>query len=413
MRITNEKLGNIIETLTDYHANGSYEKLKENVELLPSENYAVMIRTTNFSQNNFYENLNYITESAYNYLKKSKVYAGDIVMNKIADAGACYFMPEIKKPVSLGMNLFLIRINKQLANSFFIYSYLKFHEFYVKSFASGSATKTITKEDVRKLKIYLPEIGEQQKIANILETWDKAISTTERLIDNSKQQKKALMQQLLTGKKRLLDDSGKPFEGEWKEIEVGQLTKIYDGTHSTPKYVEEGVPFYSVEHLTRNDFSRTKFISEDVFEKENKRVKLERNDILMTRIGDIGTAKCLTWDVQASFYVSLALFKSNVQFDSNYLTYYINSKDFHRELWKRTIHVAFPKKINLGEISHCLVQLPPLVEQVKIAAILTSADQEIELLEQQLADLKQEKKALMQQLLTGKRRVKVDDKEVA
>lgn len=275
-----------------------------------------------------------------------------------------------------------------------------------KRLAAGGVVTNISSELVYAVKINFPTIQEQRKIAKILSTWDKAISTTERLIDNSKQQKKALMQQLLTGKKRLLDDSGKQFGGEWEEIEVGQLTKIFDGTHSTPKYVMKGIPFYSVEHLTRNDFSITKFISEEVFEKENKRVKLERNDILMTRIGDIGTAKCLTWDVQASFYVSLALFKSNERFDSKYLTYYINSKEFHRELWKRTIHVAFPKKINLGEIGHCLVKLPSHKEQRRIAAVLTNADKEIELLEQQLDDLKQEKKAMMQQLLTGKRRVK-------
>ncbi len=271
--------------------------------------------------------------------------------------------------------------------------------------AGGSALQEISLTALRKIKIATPPLPEQRKIATILGTWDKAISTTERLIDNCKQQKKALMQRLLTGKKRLLDDSDKPFEGEWEDIEVGKFTKIFDGTHSTPKYVERGIPFYSVEHLTRNDFSITKFISEEVFEKENKRVKLEKDDILMTRIGDIGTAKCLTWDVQASFYVSLALIKSNGRFDSNYLAYYINSREFHRELWKRTIHVAFPKKINLGEIGHCLVKLPLLEEQQKIAAVLTNADKEIELLEQQLADLKQEKKALMQQLLTGKRRV--------
>ena len=294
----------------------------------------------------------------------------------------------------------------------FIYYQLELRAVFIAKLAGTQAVPIINKTTFESQSLLVPDsLPEQRKIAKILSTWDKAISTTERLIDNSKQQKKALMQQLLTGahtqRKRLLDDSGKPFEGEWEEIEVGQLTKIFDGTHSTPKYVMKGIPFYSVEHLTRNDFSITKFISEEVFEKENKRVKLERNDILMTRIGDIGTAKCLTWDVQASFYVSLALFKSNARFDSKYLTYYINSKEFHRELWKRTIHVAFPKKINLGEIGHCLVKLPSHKEQRRIAAVLTNADKEIELLEQQLADLKQEKKALMQQMLTGKRRVKI------
>lgn len=288
----------------------------------------------------------------------------------------------------------------------FIYYQLELRAGFIAKLAGTQAVPIINKTTFESQNLLVPDnLAEQHKIAKILSTWDKAICSTECLIDNSKQQKKALMQQLLTGKRRLLDDSDEPFEGDWKEIEVGKLTKIFDGTHSTPKYVDKGIPFYSVEHLTRNDFSITKYISEEVFEKENKRVKLEKNDILMTRIGNIGTAKCLTWDVQASFYVSLALFKSNKQFDSNYLSYYINSNEFHRELWKRTIHVAFPKKINLGEIGHCLVKLPSLEEQQKIAAVLTNADQELELLEQQLADLKQEKKALMQQLLTGKKRV--------
>src|SRR5436190_1475210 len=71
-------LGDCIKLLTDYHANGSYEKLKENVELLEEENYAVMIRTTNFEKKDYSNNLNFISEHAYNYLKKSKVFADDI-----------------------------------------------------------------------------------------------------------------------------------------------------------------------------------------------------------------------------------------------------------------------------------------------------------------------------------------------
>ncbi|MCG3808667.1 restriction endonuclease subunit S [Psychrobacter sp. Ps4] len=308
--------------------------------------------------------------------------------------------------VVLGKSACYINVNHDVDIKYIYYTLdsSKTQAFYTTEL-TGSTIKNLSLKTIKSTKILTPPLQEQQKIAKILSTWDKAISTTERLIDNSTQQKKALMQQLLTGKKWLLDDEGKPFAGEWEEVELGHVTKIYDGTHSTPKYLEQGIPFYSVEHLTRNDFSNTKYISEEVYEKENKRVKLEKNDILMTRIGDIGTAKCLTWDVKASFYVSLALIKSNYRFNSRFLTYYINSKEFHRELWKRTIHVAFPRKINLGEINHCLIMLPPLEEQQKIATVLTNADNEIELLEQQLADLQQEKKALMQVLLTGKVRV--------
>ncbi|MFM6250287.1 MAG: restriction endonuclease subunit S, partial [Dolichospermum sp.] len=119
-------------------------------------------------------------------------------------------------------------------------------------------------------------------------------------------------------------------------------------------YQESGIPFYSVEHVTSNNFKDTKFIAKEVFEKENKRVKLEKGDILMTRIGDIGTPKYIDWDVEASFYVSLALLKQSKKINSLFLAHYIKTNLFQNELHQRTIHVAFPKKINLGEIGYCL-----------------------------------------------------------
>lgn len=193
---------------------------------------------------------------------------------------------------------------------------------------------------------------------------------------------------------------------DWEVKEVKKIAKIYDGTHSTPNYVDYGIPFYSVEHITSNNFKNTKFISEEVFFNENKRVKLERGDILMSRIGDIGTAKYIDWDVNASFYVTLALFKKITEkIDFKFITFSINSSVFAKELHKRTLHVAFPKKINLGDIGKCKIPLPPLPEQKKIADCLSTWDCAIEKQSQLINALTQRKKALMQQLLTGKKRL--------
>ena len=193
---------------------------------------------------------------------------------------------------------------------------------------------------------------------------------------------------------------------DWEVKEVKKIAKIYDGTHSTPNYVDYGIPFYSVEHITSNNFKNTKFISEEVFFNENKRVKLERGDILMSRIGDIGTAKYIDWDVNASFYVTLALFKKITEkIDFKFITFSINSSVFAKELHKRTLHVAFPKKINLGDIGKCKIPLPPLPEQKKIADCLSTWDSAIEKQSALINALTQRKKALMQQLLTGKKRL--------
>ena len=389
MRVTNAKLGDVIELLTDYHANGSYEKLKENVELLHDESYAVMIRTTNFSQNNFTDNLNYITEEAYHYLNKSKVFPNDIIMNKIADAGACYFMPDIDKPVSLGMNLFLIRIKNQLADPFFVFSYLKFHEHYVKSFASGSATKTITKDDTRKLKIYLPELNAQQKIAKILSTWDKAISATECLIENSIQQKKALMQQLLTGKKRLLDDGGKRVEGEWEEGKLADFAKIKKGKALSSKDIKEG-SYPVIAGGKSSPYTHSDFTHENV--------------ITVSASGAYaGYIAFFPYKIWAS---DCSVVEPKGDNNIKYLYYWLSNQQ--QKIYTLQSGGAQPH-IYPRDLESMKISIPSCIEQQKIATVLTNADKEIELLKQQLADLQQEKKALMQVLLTGKKRVVVDE----
>jgi type I restriction enzyme S subunit len=217
------------------------------------------------------------------------------------------------------------------------------------------------------------------------------------------------MEMIMTKNKAVPVLRFREFEGEWNMNRLNEITNIYDGTHQTPKYVEKGIPFYSVEHLTANQFSSTKFISEEVFEKENKRVKLEKGDILMTRIGSIGISKFINWDVKASFYVSLALIKRNISFNGEFLNQFICSILFQKELWKRTIHVAFPQKINLGEIGKCLIFHPSLPEQQKIATFLTAIDNKIQQLTKKKSLLEAYKKGVMQQIF--KQEIRFRDEE--
>ena len=175
------KLGDCLVVLTDYHANGSYERLKANVELLDTLDYAVMIRTKNFEQNNFQGDLKYVTKAAYDFLSKSKVYPGDILMNKIANAGSVYYMPDLRRPVSLAMNLFLLRTDENKVFQRYIYYYLKANESYVKQFAIGTAATTITKNAVRTLDVLLPPLNEQKAIAHILGTLDDKIELNQQM----------------------------------------------------------------------------------------------------------------------------------------------------------------------------------------------------------------------------------------
>lgn len=171
----------------------------------------------------------------------------------------------------------------------------------------------------------------------------------------------------------------------WQTKKLGDLAMIVDGTHQTPKYISEGIPFYSVENVTANNFSETKFVSDKVYMKESEDRKIRKNDILMTRIGDIGTAKLIDWDVKASFYVSLALIRCDYkQIAPRYLVQVINSSIFKKELLKKSLLVAFPNKINLGDINKCTLRLPKLAEQERIVGVLEVWDEYLEKLERKI-----------------------------
>ena len=169
------RLGDVLQLISDYHANGGYKILKENVDLLDNEDYAIMLRTTNFSKKN-YSSYKYITKSAYNFLDKSRLFAGDIIMNKIGDPGASFFVNDRGRPMSLAMNLFLLRT--QIVNSKYIYLYLKANYEYIQSFANGTSTQTITKEAVYNLVLPLCPINGQEKM---IDKADKLLGICDQL----------------------------------------------------------------------------------------------------------------------------------------------------------------------------------------------------------------------------------------
>ena len=90
-------------------------------------------------------------------------------------------------------------------------------------------------------------------------------------------------------------------------------------------YVQAGIPFFSVENVTRNDFVNSKFVTEEAYEKYKKRIDIEYNDILMTRIGSIGKVKLVNWIHSTTFYVSLALLKIHEGFVPQYISYLLES----------------------------------------------------------------------------------------
>jgi len=343
--------------------------------------------------------------------------SGDLLITRSGTCGIPCIFEKQDKPIIAGA--FLIRFKlKSDVDASYLQNLLKYDvtQHHISKMASGGVQKNLTGTSLKKLKLEVPELKEQRRISKILSTWDKAISTTERLIDNSKQQKKALMQQLLTGKKRLPDDSGKPFGREWEEVLVGNVAELTaGGTPSTKKseYWGGDIPWMNSGEINlKQVFSVEGRITELGLQNSSTK-QIPKNSVLIALAGQGKTRGTVAINrIELCTNQSIAAIMPNrTQLYPEFL--YFNLDNRYQELRSMSTGDGGRGGLNLSILRAIRLQLPSISEQKKIASVLTKADKEIEVLQQQLSDLKQEKKALMQQLLTGKRRVIVDEKEVA
>jgi len=382
-----------------------------------------LLRMGNLYQNTLSLDRNpiYLPESFKNEYERFLVKPNDLVMSMTGTMGKRDYGFTVKIPTDAPFSLLNQRVLKFVpkheSSSDFLLNLLRSEIILSRLYAIPGGTKqaNLSAKQIQELPAPIPPLPEQRKIAKILSTWDKAISTTERLIDNSKQQKKALMQQLLTGKKRLLDDSGKPFEGEWEEVLLGNIVDrpICYGVLKPGDHTEGGIPLLRIQDLKGSLLNESQMIRiTKELHQEFKRTILREGDLVMSIVGTLGKVLKIPKQLEGANITRAFAVIGIAEHSKDFIKQYLTS-DYIQEWLLNTATGNAQKVLNVAAIRKLKINVPAIEEQRKIAIVLGSADKEIELLEQQLADLKLEKKALMQQLLTGKRRVKVDAEAVA
>ena len=263
--------------------------------------------------------------------------------------------------------------------------------------------------DFLKLEAGIPSLAEQHKIAEILSTWDKAIAKTEQLIAALQERKKGLMQRLLTGEVRFPG-----FDGEWKEVELGSLGERYSGlSGKTKEDFGEGAPYIPYKNIFNNsavDLSELDYVSIQ----EGERQKTVRyGDIFFTTSSEtadeVAMSSVLLDDIEECYLNSFCFGFRLYNFSKlipEFAQYLFRSTDFRRKTFQ--LAQGFTRyNISKLQLLKLVVNLPEIDEQQKIAKILMACDSEIKLHSQKLSMLQQQKKGLMQRLLTGQVRVKV------
>ena len=335
---------------------------------------------------------------------------GDILFQMVRPYQKNNFLFELNGNFVASTGYAQIRTKK---NRDFIFQYLNFDTFTKKVIekCTGSNYPAINASVFSNLMILLPPLDEQEKIAEILSTWDEAINLTTNLIESKKQLKKALMQNLLTAKIRFPQ-----FKDEWINEKLNKVTFFQEGPGvRNTQYKKEGIKLLNVGNLNNNTLNlntTTTYISETEAYGAYKHFLIDDGDLLISCSGINSTSFKNKIAFAEKKDLPLCLNTSTMRFKSlddrlllKYLYYFFQTIYFERQVLGVLTGSA---QFNFGptHIKWFKIKLPNLKEQQKIAEVLTSCDDEINLLNLKLENLKKQKQGLMQKLLSGKVRVR-------
>ena len=355
--------------------------------------------------------------------KNSRVIENDIILSIKGTIGEVDIIPNGFEG-NISRDVARIRLNETSIPEY-ILQYLKYERYlhYLINKSVGTTRKELSIHILRKLTISIPPLPEQKKIAEILSTWDHAIERTETLIMEKENLKKGLMQQLLTGKVRFREFVKK--EG-FKDTKIGRIPEDWDILSLenitiliTNGFVGKAKDHYSETYdsilyiqgfnVKENSFNFTgiKRVSSQ-FHKENMKSELKCGDLITVQTGDIGLTGYIPKELEGSNCHALIISRFKEGYNSKFFHQYFNST-IGRSRFQKIETGSTMKHLNVKDIRKLSLQIPPLPEQKKIASTLSKLDEEIEKIQDLRAIMKEQKKGLMQQLLTGKTRVKIEE----
>ena len=375
----------------------------------PSSTYNKIQKGLPFLQGNMEFRETYPSPSVYCSEPIKVADKEDVLISVRAPVGEVNISPS---RLCIGRGLAAIRCKPNRTSNLFLFYYLKYIRKNFEGISAGSTFKAIRKNDLDQLKIPLPPLPEQKKIAEILSTVDQAIEKVDGAIEKTQRLKKGLMQELLTkgiGHKEFKDTEIGRIPKEWEVLKLGEIGELERGKfayrpRNDPRFYGGRYPFIQTGDIAEANGIIKKYyqtLNEDGF-KISKLFK--KGTIVISIAGNIGDVGILDFD--SCFPDSIVGIKGDSEKANNLFLMYLLQK-FKREL-DSIAPRSTQKNINLGILEAFKLPLPSLPEQKKIAEILSGMDERLELLRRRKERLEKIKKGLMEDLLTGRKRVKLN-----
>ena len=304
------------------------------------------------------------------------------------------------------------QINSIVTNGEYLFYALSFQSNRIKILANEQAVPIINKSDFERIKVAFPPLAEQRKIAEVLGVWDEAIEKQARLIEKLALRKRGLMQRLLSAKLRLPG-----FSEPWEKVKLGDIGHFLSSNTLSRdclneqigniKNIHYGDILIKLPTIVDASFIHIPYVNDDVIVKSDY---LKNGDIIFADTAeDYTVGKAIEIINIQAIPVTSGLHtipfrpKSGI-FVNRFLGYYVNSTDYRRQL-QPLIQGIKVYSISKTALCKTTLKIPTLSEQTAIAEVLTAADREIELAKEKLERLRRQKRGLMQQLLTGKKRI--------
>lgn len=289
-------------------------------------------------------------------------------------------------------------------NDQFFLSLMNYHRQRFLGHSVGTSQKVLSMTALKKMKFAIPPLAEQQKIADIISTWDRAIEASEALLTTARTQKRALMQSLLTGKRRFPEFEGQP----WREVQLGEIAKVDQrslGSKTASDFEFDYISLSNVEpgriigELQRLRFSEAP---------SRARRKVRKDDLLVSTVRPnlMGFARVDAAHHNCIASTGFAVVTPGPETNPSYLFHYLFGHHMESQFHALVVGSNYPA-INSSDVVKLQVRVPSHAEQTRIGSVLDDCNVEIDELVRGIEKLRMEKRALMQQLLTGKRRVVV------
>lgn len=361
--------------------------------------------------------MRYISETLHEELRKGHLKTNDIIISVRGQLGQIGYVTDFFNNTNINAQLAFIRTNEN-ASSKYIFYYFQSNRFIeqISKSTTGTALLQLPINRLEKIKVVLPNIIEQQKIASILSTLDEQIDETEQLIVKTKELKKGLMQQLLTkgiGHTEFKQTELGEIPSSWQVKKIGDCIDVLGGYAFKSKDAQEfGSRWLKIANvgIGKIRWDDASYLPEDYLE-EFHDYQIEYGDIVMAMTRPVlnGKLKIAVYKNEEPSLLNQRVCKFdmlNGVVDKSYFYQLATSIEFSQNI-DYLIAGTDPPNVSSQQIKSIIIRVPSIEEQQKIAQILSTVDEQIEVYEQEKAKYEELKKGLMQQLLTGQIRVKI------